>query len=360
MEIPFLPQVAFLAFAGIAAGLWLLARGMQGYATATQIGDTATSRIAAIAAGEVQVSGVIEPAELTLISALQSAPCVYYRSTIGPAGEYPDAMEAFEEERAVGFRLRDPSGAIRVFPRDARWDAPTRYDDSTGLMGDERPGLARRTGPAISTADLDRAAAIAALTTMPASPQFDPLAILGATGYGRRPAQRWRYHETRLEPGDAVTIVGRAIPFADLSDPTEADLAEASVAADDPEVAGDIAEAREAGLLADSPEEAWGNAAIPGFGIGRPTRRPELDAGAHASALADASEAARIMATFSIVPESLVLASAPDMPLLIAFGVPGAAIQRQQGRFIVGLLGAVLAIGCAMVLALMIAGRIGR
>ena len=35
--------------------------------------------------------------------------------------------------------------------------------------------------------------------------------------------------------------------------------------------ADDIARAREAGLLAASPEEAWGNAAIPGFGIGQPT-----------------------------------------------------------------------------------------
>jgi hypothetical protein len=33
---------------------------------------------------------------------------------------------------------------------------------------------------------------------------------------------------------------------------------------------------------------------------------------------------------------------------------------RQQGRFIVGLLGAILAIGSAMVLALMIAARISR
>ena len=37
-----------------------------------------------------------------------------------------------------------------------------------------------------------------------------------------------------------------------------------NVGPDDPEVAGDLAEARAAGLLAATPEEAWGNAAIPG------------------------------------------------------------------------------------------------
>jgi hypothetical protein len=229
-------------------------------------------------------------------------------------------------------------------------------------MGYQPPGLKLRTGPAISTSELDRAAAIAALTTMPERPDFDPLVILGggSTGYGRRAGQQLRYRELRLEPGDAVTIVGRALPFSDLDDPTEADIAEGSLAADDAEVTGDIAEAREAGLLVGSPQEAWGNAAIPGFGIDRPTRAPELDPSAHAPSLAGASEAARIMRAFSIPPETLVLASAHAAPLLIAFGVPQAVVSRQQGRFLVGLLGAVLAIGSAMLLALMIAARVAR
>lgn len=63
-----------------------------------------------------------------------------------------------------------------------------------------------------------------------------------------------------------------------------------------------------------------GNAAIPGFGIGRPVRPPELDPGA-----------------------------AP--PLLISLGAPAAAVNREEERFVVGLLGAVLAIGSAVILA---------
>ncbi|HEV8280467.1 MAG TPA: hypothetical protein VGQ02_01300 [Candidatus Limnocylindrales bacterium] len=362
MDMGFVPQVAFVAGAGVVGGLWLLIRGMRGYQTAMHIGDTATSRIATLAAGEIQVSGLIEPAELTLVSPLQSTACVYYKATVDRAGQYPDLTDEFTEERAVGFRIRDPSGDIRVFPRGARWDAPTRYDDSTGVMGDEPPGLALRTGPAISASDLDRDAAIAALTTVPRTPGFDALAILGgASGrYGVGTDRRRRYREDRLEPGDAVTIVGRALPFADLADPAEADIAEGSLASDDPEVSGDIAEAREAGLLADTPEDAWGNAAIPGFGIGRPTRAPELDPAASVLPLADPDDAMRSARRFEIAPEALVLASTPDLGLLIAYGVPQEAVGRGQGRFIVGLLGAVLAIGSAMALALMIAGGFGR
>ena len=49
----------------------------------------------------------------------------------------------------------------------------------------------------------------------------------------------------------------------------------------------------------------------------------------------------------------------PDGPLLIAYGSPGAAAERQQDRFLVGLLGAVLAIGSAMVFAVMLDGGFG-
>lgn len=365
MSIPFVPQVAFLALAGLAFGLWLLVRGMAGYRDATRIGDTATSRISSLAAGEVQISGVIEPAELTLVSPLQSLTCVYYRSAIDSTGDGPDIVQDlaavgadFHEERAVGFRVRDVSGDIRIFPRGARWDAPVILDDSTGFMGDQPPGLRLRTGPALAGTGLGREAAIAALLTPSVTPpDLRPLAILG----GSTPASfgsgesRHRYREAILAPGDAVTIIGRALPFSDLSDPAEADIALGSdLAADDPEVVGDIAEAREAGLLEATPEEAWGNAAIPGFGIGQPVRTPELDPGADRLPVATATQAAAAERTFTIAPETLVLASAPGAPLLVAHGVPSVAVERQQGRFLVGLLGAVVAIGSAVALAAML------
>ena len=357
------PQFAALLAAGVVAGLWLLGRGMGGYRTATRIGDTGTSRIATLAAGEVRVSGRIEAAEVTLVSPLQSVPCVYYRSTIERGDDDADGEDDLVEERAVGFRVVDATGDVRVFPRGARWDAPMRFDDRTGMSGEEPAGLSRRTGSAIGPAELDREAAIAALLTVRPSglgeDDDDAWPVAGVSG-ARSSRRRRRYRETRLEPGDTVTIVGRAFPFSDLADPTEADHASGSgVGADDPEVAADLAEARAAGLLADGPEEAWGNAAIPGFGIGRPIRAPELDPDARALPLGSADDAARVERRFTIAPEALVLASAPDVPLLIAHGLPGVAADRHQDTFVVGLLGAVLAISSAVALALVVSGGFG-
>jgi hypothetical protein len=350
------PQVALLAGAGVVAGLWLLVRGMGGYRTATRIGDTGTSTIASLAAGEVRVSGIVEAAEVTLVSPLQSVPCVYYRASIrGEAGDI-DATADLAEERAVGFRVRDASGDIRVFPRGARWDALVRLDDRTGSFGEEPAGLTIRTGSAVAAAEPDREAAIAALLSVrPAAPDGIHPLLRSDVNRGRR-----RYQEARLEIGDAVTILGRAMPFADLADPAEADVALGSdLAADDPEVAANIAEAREAGILLGDPDDAWGNAAIPGFGIGRPTRDPELDPAADRPALAPPEEAARAELTFAIAPETLVLAAAPDVPLLIAHGLPGAAAERHQNQFLIGLLGAVIAIASAVAFAAMLGGGFG-
>ena len=346
------PSLAALAVTGILAGLFMLGRGFAGYRTARRIADTGTSSISSLAAGEVRIAGIVEAAELTLTSPLQSRPCIYYRASIRDDDDGSDLEADFFEERGVGFLVRDATGTIRIFPRHARWDAPIRYASSTGPFGALPPDLHLRTGSATGMAEEDRAAAVARLLTVqPAtSDAVDP--ALGDTSGGRR-----RYEEARLAPGDAVTILGRAMPFSDLTDPQEADVGlGAELAWDDPEVAANIAEAREAGLLKSDPADAWGNAAIPGFGIGRPVRTPVLDVAADPLPIAPAEEAARIERRFHIPPAALVLASAPDEPLLIAHGLPGAAAERHQDRFVVGLLGAMLSIASAVGLAILLAG----
>lgn len=351
-------QLATAAAVGLVAGLALLVRGFGGYRTAGRIRDTSTSSIGSIAVGEVRVSGVVEPAEVLLVSALQSEPSVYCRSTIRERGsERDDERAVMSEERAVGFRVRDPSGELRVFPRGARWDVPNRFEDRSSLLDGEPAGLRLRTGSVYTAAVPDRDAAIAELlgSAAPAGlaepPGLHPL-LRAATGDRR-------YAEARIEPGETITIVGRALPFGALDDPADADLASGSgVAPDDPEVAASIARARASGILLDDPREAWGNAAIPGFGIGRPVRAPEIDPTATPLPLASAGEAQRVARTFDIAPEQLVLASSAESPLLIALGPPHVAATRHHDRFIVGLFGAILAIGSAMVFALVITGSI--
>lgn len=355
--VPSLSWIQVASGAGILAGLGLVLRGLAAFRTGLLVADTSTSTISSAAAGEVRVSGVVEPAELTLVSLLQSAPCVYYRAAIGNGGDGSIPDSAYTEERSVGFRVRDSTGSLRVFPRGARVDAPLRFHDETGLAGDEPPGLAIRTGPATLSAEIDTATAIADLLTV-----HDPRSTSDLPGWRalQRQGGRREYREARLEVGDAVTIVGRALPFRDLDDPVAANLGMGGADLEaDPEIAADMAEARAAGVLADHADAAWGNAAIPGFGIGRPVSAPVIDPAANPLPLASADDAAVAARRFEIAPEALVVAASGEVPLLIAYGTPGAVVRRDQARFAVGLLGAGLAIASALILAFSLGGGLG-
>ena len=355
--------VASLAIVGLGGGLLLLARGLAAYRAAGRVAGIGTSRIASLAAGEVRLVGTVEADGLTLVSPLQSVPCVYYRSRIRE-GSGDDVRIVFHEERAIGFRLRDETGAIRVFPRGARWDAPLRFDAASGWAGDEPPGLAMNPGPSLCPAVEDREAQVAALLTVRPAASLpgdaldgEPGLLAGALGSAGLGGSRHRdYEERRLEPGDVVTIVGSAQPFGDVGDPATADRYDPSLALDDPEVAMNLAEARAAGMLRATPEEAWGNAAIPGFGIGRPVSAPELDPEADVPALAPAAEAAAAEARFEIPPGELVLAAAGEQALAVLAGTPGEAHAREEARLLLGMAGAALAIASAVVLALVVSG----
>jgi hypothetical protein len=301
-----------LAAIGLVGGLALLARGFRSHGTSLRVSDIATSRIATLAAGEVRVTGVVAPAEVTIRSPLQDAECVWYRSRVS-RGDRDESGDLWTDERGVCFVVDDGSGRVRVFPRDAVMDVGERFDEATRFDGDEPVGLVRRSD------------------------------LVFAAGPGGR-----RYREARLESGDVVTVIGAAIPFGHLGDPAAASvLTVGAVGGDDPEVAADIAEARAAGLLV-APEAAWGNAGIAGFGIGRPVAEPVLHPDATRPALATAAEAAAATERWHLDPDDLVLATGPDGRLLIAAGAPGEVAGRHRDRFLLGLLGAILAIGSAL------------
>src|SRR5712691_3269206 len=85
--------ISALSASGLVGGLALVVRGLAGYRSALRFGDTSTSTISSAAAGEVRISGTVESAEVTLVSLLQSTPCVYYHASIGNAGDasFPDS-----------------------------------------------------------------------------------------------------------------------------------------------------------------------------------------------------------------------------------------------------------------------------
>lgn len=334
-------MILYAAVGGILLGLGALWRGLRAQRRGARVEGLATSRIATLAAGEVSVSGTVETAGVTLISPILARECIYYDAKIRAANDENET--SWSDTRAVGFFVRDPSGSIRVLPRAARWDVPLDVDDSSGL-----------TRPMGGAPDAPGA--------LPLTETFSGLAILAAAS--EKAPQRMT--EAVLEPGDPVTVVGYALPYRDLADPASAD-AFMAVDAADAEVAGDIAEARAVGLLEGSAAEAWGNAAIPGFGIGEPTRPPELDlaaaqttASARTTAPGDTTASGTLPASqFEIPEDALVLVSTAEVSLFIAGGVPRDVATRSSDAFLLGLLGAVLAIGSAIVLALSLAGWIG-
>jgi hypothetical protein len=354
VDLPPGPTLAAIAGLGVVVGLVLLVRGFAGYRAAGRISGTSVSRIASLAVGEVVVSGSAEPIELTLVSPLQSVPCVYYRARISEARD-GEGRELFREDRAVGFRVRDASGAVRVFPSGARFDVPDRYDEAPGMWGGGAVGFQPRTGSVFAPGRADRDAQVAALLSVQPSRRsalLDPGgAALAATG------DRCHFREARIEPGDTVTVLGRVLPFADLDDPIAANLLDgAELDGADPEIEADLAAARAAGMLAATPDEAWGNAAIEGFGIGRPVRTPELDPAANRPPPPDPALATRARAAFDIAPGALVLAASDEVPLIVSLGPPAQVAARGEWQFLVGLAGAILAIGSAVAAAVLVQG----
>jgi hypothetical protein len=348
------PQLLLAGLAGLSGGAVLFTRGLAAYRRGAVVRSIATSSIDSLAVGEVRLTGTVEPLAATLISPLQSAPCVWYCSSIVESGRNSRAT-VFDEERSVEFRIRDASGTVRVVPRGGRWELAPVLDESSGLFGGDPVSVRRRVGPSsMAVPEFDREAAIADLLTVrPATPDGNevpggsPFPSLLVRGGGIR-----HYREARLEPGQTVTLVGFAQPYGQLGD--EDALTGATL--DDISIGADLAEARDAGLLARSPEEAWGNAAIPGFGIGHPVRSPHLDAGADAMTPADARQASRAEQVFAIARDTLVISGGRQTPLVIYASPPPEARAHDRAAFYRGLAGAGLATVSAAGLAIMING----
>jgi len=395
--------------AGLVAGLLLFARGLAAYRLGSRVATIATSPLGGLAAGEVRASGTVIAGPTTLISPLQSARCVHYGSRV-TVGDGRSTQVLLRDARSVSFQLRDGTGTVWVFPRGARWELDPRLDAHSGLDG-EPAELQVNRGPAEAPGVEDREAQIARLLTVHGAPDPDDSLFARTMGFGSGPA--WstgggqssdglasgfglssdglssvlngdvgslgggrHYVEERVEPGDVVTIVGTAMPFAQVGDGAADEDADPF---DDPEIAGDLAAAGAAGTLHARAEDAWGNAAIPGFGIGRPTRAPVLDpaaipepvtsagasgasgvaaavgtGGGSTPSVASASSVSdAVLPPLEIGPDVLVLAAGSTSMTVFA-GTPVEAAGSEMARFWQGLAGAVLAVACAALLVIQI------
>ena len=350
---------------GLVGGIILFARGLVAYRRDRLISSVATSTLDGIAAGEVRVSGVVEPIDGTLISPLQSVPCVWYKSLVETTGDNSRVLMA--EERSREFRIKDEHDEIRVVPRGARWEIRPVFDERTSWTGAEPAGLKRRTGASFTTAErdpdamteLEREAAAQALLTVQrqaATTPADDWDAGGGSFFAASKSEGRHYQEARLEPGQTVTVLGQAWPWGEVqevvlawnpSDNVERDMAE------------DLAAARASGELADSPQEAWGNAAIPGFGIGEPTTRPEL----HPEALApdvpeDPSVHEDALAKYDIPDEELVLSRGLRGGMAVYLGAPERATTHHDEAFLLGVAGGAMAAISTFALAAMLTGTL--
>ena len=361
----FFPWLLFVA-AGLVGGLVLFVRGLVAYRRDRLITSVASSSLDGIAAGEVRVTGVVEAIDQTLVSPLQSKPSVWYRARVETTGD--NSRILLDEEKSQEFRIRNETGQIRVVPQGARWEIGAVFDERTSFTGDEPPGLHRRSGAAYASVlerdpaqmtEIEREVAAQALLTVQ-RPTTEADAedwaqggsswlSSGPTGGGRR------YREARLEPGQTVTILGQAWPWAEVREVLLTWNPGSNVERDS---ADDLAYARAMGMLAASPEEAWGNAAIPGFGIGMPTAAPELDPRIEPPDVPDAEVHEEALARYDIPDEEMVLSRGLKGGMAIYSGSPQEATQHHDFAFLVGLGGAVMAALCAFALGAIVTGTL--
>jgi hypothetical protein len=348
-----LPYAYGLAILGFVVGVALFVRGLIAYRRGAVVSSIATSTADALAAGEVRLTGTVEALAITLVSPLQSRQCVWYHGRI-TEHEGRSERVVLDETRGMDFALRDATGTVRVVPVHLRAELEPAFDASTDLLGSEPAGLARRSGPASEAVpEFDRQAAIADLLTVkPAPSDGGPESasmlggMLGGPGAGRR-----HYTEFRIEPGEQVTVVGFARPYGEIAATRPDQLTTVDPdTIDDPIVAADLAEAQAKGTLAKSAREAWGNAAIPGFGIGRPVEKPVLDPGVNPPQAPDPAVARRAKEVFDVPPETLVVTTDPSRPLTVYAGSPAAATDFDRAAYLRGLAGGALAIASILVL----------
>src|SRR3954453_8488184 len=207
------PYLLMLGFVGVLGGFVAFVHGLGAYRREAVVGSIATSTVDGLAAGEIRLSGTVKPLAVTLVSALQSATCVWYHSKVTEGGDSERVI--LDEQRGIDFYLEDTTGSVRVVPRGLRARIDPAFNESTDMLGEDPVGLNRRVGAgSMMVGAAGRQAAIADLLTV-RPPTRDPdgttmSTTLGFAGFGMGFGTRLRtggharrhYTEERIAPGD--------------------------------------------------------------------------------------------------------------------------------------------------------------
>ena len=230
------------------------------------------------------------------------------------------------------------TGELRVFPRDARIDAPERWRRPVGhaRRAAARAGAAdrgRRSAPPSPTRPRrsTTSCAVHVRRTGAADGWWDAASGASPIATGRRASSPATWSRSSARPSPSATWATRPVPtwaWARAGSRTTRRSRRTSPR-----------RARQAPWPTIRPT-AWGNAAIPGLRH-RPARaagRPSTRARTRCPS-ADAADAARVERTFEIAPDTLVVAAVPDGPAPDRLrqpgrghGAPGGPVPRRPAR----------------------------
>ena len=198
-----------------AAGVVILTFGFKNLKFHNKINNLATSRIKALAPGDVEVKGkvVLNKAKTTdkkgkviaaddkIVSLLKKENCVYYQFTAYKwvSGKHSRWVEICEKIESRPFYLRDETGDVLVDPKNAKLildsihsvEDDKLFHEVTRMMGDD-PDAPKKKGFIAKIADALRA------------------------------NDRYKYEETMIVEGQEIYILGNAVENPNRNNVSEA------------------------------------------------------------------------------------------------------------------------------------------
>ena len=114
---------------GFFVGIYLFLIGLKAFMKTRLIEDIPTSKINSLAAGLVEINGIVLPYANKLIkSPFTKRDCAYYKYTIEKKVSRHGYMKLGSGEGGVPFYLKDESGKVLINPNSAQVDIPINFE----------------------------------------------------------------------------------------------------------------------------------------------------------------------------------------------------------------------------------------